>query len=496
MTHFPPFKFDLESRTLWRGAAEVPLTPKASDLLACLIRARGAWVSRDAILSAVWPDTHVQPENVKVLVREIRRALGDSIGSPVFIRSRARRGYAFVAAAVETESSAVDGLIPAQSPRRVARTRELRRLHAALAEGAGLVLVTGGHGDGKTSLCDAFMRDVGASGMARVCYGQCFDRESAHEPYYPLLDALLRLGRALPDTVPRILAEYAPSWLTLFPQWAAWRIDRPRVRRTMLDELSAAVAALAGDLPLVIVIEDLQWADADTLRALAHVAASNGGGGVLVVASCSEGAWSAGPHARGRLLDGCRSRTLVLQPFTCAEVLEYVRARFGTGRLETLAPAVHEATGGNPLLVAAAFDRLVERGMIAAGSAGWARTSPLEAIHRVLPEALAGIVTRHLDTLGPRERAAIEAAAASAVGGGFVLADAAAALQWNEADAADVLAPLARREQLIVRDEDGGYRFRHDRAADAIARRAPRLRQLTFACRVEDRRLSARRAAT
>ncbi len=184
MTHFPPFKFDPEDRTLWRGAAEVPLTPKASDLLACLLRARGAWVSRSAILSTVWPDTHVQPENVKVLVREIRRALGDSIASPAFIRSRARRGYAFVAATVERESPVADGLLPAQSPPYVTRTRELSLLGAALAaDAAPLVLVTGGHGDGKTSLCDAFVRAVRAAGTARVCYGQCFDRESAHESY-------------------------------------------------------------------------------------------------------------------------------------------------------------------------------------------------------------------------------------------------------------------------------------------------------------------------
>jgi len=78
MTHFPPYKFDPHDLTLWRGASEVPLTPKAAALLGCLLAARGARVSKNEILSAVWPDTHVQPENIKVLVREIRHALGDS----------------------------------------------------------------------------------------------------------------------------------------------------------------------------------------------------------------------------------------------------------------------------------------------------------------------------------------------------------------------------------------------------------------------------------
>ncbi len=264
----------------------------------------------------------------------------------------------------------------------------------------------------------------------------------------------------------------------------------------MLDELSTALAAIARDLPLVIVIEDLQWADEDTLRALAHVAASGAGDGVLVLASCSEGVWSAGPRARRRLRDSCRGETVTVPPFTSAQVLEYVRARFGAGALEALAPAVHAATGGTPLLVAAAFDHLVERQLIVSGPAGWARMSTPDRLRRVLPEAVAGVVVRQLETLGSREREAIEAASASAVGPGFVLADVAAALQCEEAEVEAILAPLARREQLIVRDEHGRYRFRHGRAADAIARRAPHLRQQAFACRVEDLRLSARRAAT
>jgi DNA-binding winged helix-turn-helix (wHTH) protein len=497
MTHFPPFKFDPEDRTLWRGATEVPLTPKASALLACLLGARGAWVPRDAILSAVWPDTHVQPENVKVLVCEIRRALGDSIDSPAYIRSRARCGYAFVAATVDGDSSIGEGLLPARSAPYVTRARELGRLRAALAaDSPPLVLVTGGHGDGKTSLCDAFVRDVRAAGTARVAYGQCFERDSAQEPYYPLLDAMLRLDRAHPGIVPRLLAEYAPSWLTFFPQWHGSRGDAVVARRTMLDELCAVLAAIARDLPLVIVIEDLQWADTATLDALAHVAESTEPDGVLVLASCSEGAWRGGRRARRRLLDGSRTGMVALQPFTPAQVLEYVGSRFGAGSFEALAPAVHAATGGNALLVAAVFDHLVERQLIVPGIAAWTRASTLDAIKRVLPDAAAGVITRQLETLGSREREAIEAASASAVGAAFVLADVAAALQCDPAEAEAVLAPLARREQLIVRSEDGRYCFRHARAADAIGRRAPHLRQMAFACRVEDRRLSARRAAT
>jgi DNA-binding winged helix-turn-helix (wHTH) protein/predicted ATPase len=503
MTHFPPFRFDPHHGTLWRGSVEVPLTPKASALLACLLEARGGWVSKAAILAAVWPDTHVQPENVKVLVREIRQALGDSPATPAFIRSLTRRGYAFVAPTIDLPGSAAAGVLSPRSAFHVHRGPELSALTSALPDcSPPLIFVTGGPGVGKTSLCDAFLRTA-ASGAARVTHGQCFDRESPQEPYYPLLDALLRLDRQYPATLPPLLAEHAPSWLSLFPQWSASRHDRVKDRRGMLEQLSAALTAVARERPLAIVIEDLQWADAETLRALAHVAQS--GARVLVIASYSEGAWHAGPDARRSLLAAGPARTTIaLTPFSAAQVREYTNARFGPGPIEALAAMVHAATGGNALMVGAAFDSLIERRMIEPGAAGWQRVAPPDAIARVLPEAVAAVVTRQLETLEPREREAIEAAAA--VGVEFSLDAVAAVLRWGQQEVDAVLGPLARRGQLIVagdatnedalRGSGGRHRFRHACAAEAIARRAPHRRQRAIAGRVQELRDPARRVAT
>ena len=96
MKSFASFRFD-DAQTLWRGNVEVALTRKAARVLSCLLDSAGRWVSKSAIMAAVWPETHVQPENVKVLVHEIRLALGDDARAPRFIRSEAGRGYAFVA---------------------------------------------------------------------------------------------------------------------------------------------------------------------------------------------------------------------------------------------------------------------------------------------------------------------------------------------------------------------------------------------------------------
>ena len=167
MIHFAPFRFDEVDLTLWRGQEPLPLTRKAAHLLTCLLSAGGHWVSKSDILSAVWPDTHVHPDNIKVLVREIRLALHDDAGNPRYVRSEAGRGYAFVAETSDRPHGASDELDP---PLFVNRAGELAALieafDAARAGSTRVVLITGELGIGKTALCDMFLRVARAT--ARV----------------------------------------------------------------------------------------------------------------------------------------------------------------------------------------------------------------------------------------------------------------------------------------------------------------------------------------
>ena len=100
--------------------------------------------------------------------------------------------------------------------------------------------------------------------------------------------------------MPRILAEHAPSWLAHFPQWVGSGTPTVHAVR-MFDELSAALAALSHDLPLILVLEDLQWADVDTVNALARLADSQIPSKLLIVGTCCDGEWTAGERAQHRL---------------------------------------------------------------------------------------------------------------------------------------------------------------------------------------------------
>jgi len=499
--HFATFRFDIEDGTLWRGAEQIPLTGKAASLLRCLVDKAGSWVSKPAIMAAVWPDTHVQPDNIKVLVREIRQAVGDESRHSTFIKSAPGRGYSFIAPFKEPPAPVVvESPVDTRAQIFVNRGPELAALADALdavrASSRRFVLVSGEHGAGKTALSDAFVRTAPAAGPVRVCYGQCFDRELPHEPYYPFLDALIALDRRHPCVVPRVLAQHAPSWLAEFPQWNG--VAAPTVHAIrMFDELCAALAALSHDLPLILVLEDLQWADVDTINALARLAESQIPSKLLIIGTCCVGEWTAGSRAQHRLAAAAtrtpKSTTLALGSLTLEHVGRYLDARFGPDCLSELAPAVHHATAGNPFMMVNAIDSLVTRGLVVEDRGAWRREASLEVIARALPETLSEVISRHVDHLHPTEREALEGAAA--VGLEFTAASVAIALEQSVEYVRRILSPLARRGHLIVTAGApagrGSFRFRHALYADLIAQQAPMLRQL----RVVDRLSGARELA-
>jgi DNA-binding winged helix-turn-helix (wHTH) protein/Tol biopolymer transport system component len=93
---FGPFRFEGVHGLLTRDGAVVPLTPKAAQLLALLLERRGEVVTKDEILTAVWPNTHVTESSLTFHIRMVRRALGDD-ATGHYIETLQKRGYRFVA---------------------------------------------------------------------------------------------------------------------------------------------------------------------------------------------------------------------------------------------------------------------------------------------------------------------------------------------------------------------------------------------------------------
>ena len=98
---------DLEDGGLSSGKDRHTLTPKAAEVLACLIDNADSVVSRDEILRKVWRNLHVSPDLVREYIFEIRKALGDNAKAPIYIETVGRRGFRIVGpVSIRPESSA------------------------------------------------------------------------------------------------------------------------------------------------------------------------------------------------------------------------------------------------------------------------------------------------------------------------------------------------------------------------------------------------------
>jgi DNA-binding winged helix-turn-helix (wHTH) protein len=79
--------------TLTNGESCGRLEPKVMELLAYLATHPGRVISKEELLDAVWPATHVQEVALSRSISEIRRQLGDSARQPTFIETLPKRGY-------------------------------------------------------------------------------------------------------------------------------------------------------------------------------------------------------------------------------------------------------------------------------------------------------------------------------------------------------------------------------------------------------------------
>jgi len=95
--HFDLFRLDPDNARLWRGDQCVVLTLKAFGVLHYLVTHAGQLVTKDALLDTLWPNTAVSDAALRVVISELRKALGDVPQAPQFIATVHRLVYRFLA---------------------------------------------------------------------------------------------------------------------------------------------------------------------------------------------------------------------------------------------------------------------------------------------------------------------------------------------------------------------------------------------------------------
>jgi DNA-binding winged helix-turn-helix (wHTH) protein len=452
---------DLTTRTLWRGDTRVSLTHKAFDILRVLVERAGHVVARDTLLGAVWPDTNVHPDNVKVLIGEIRRALGDDPARPQFIRSIVKRGYIFTAPVVEAPVDLTDrSHLPVFVGRDAEMSLLLDALDRAVLSERQVVFVAGDGGVGKTALCGAFLRVAATRHAMRATWSECVNLTGTPEPYHPLVDVLGRLARSADDgSVGRVLSRHAPSWTLHRPLrssegWRAAAGPQPATTGRMLREIVTAIEALTEKSTLVIWIDDLHWADPATIDVIGSLGQRPDPARLMVVATSRpvETVPAAGALRRvhADLLTHSRATMIRLEPFGLESVSGYLDVQFGNHVSSRAAPALYRTTNGNPLFLMTAVNHLVRSGFFARRDAVWSLDVSADALEAAIPASLASAVARDLEDLAGEERLAI--ASASVIGVEFSLWLTARAAGLEELVLEAILESLARRQRFILRE--------------------------------------------
>lgn len=93
---FGTFRLDISERLLWREGERVPLSEKAFDTLCVLVRRGNHLVSKDELLTQVWPDAVVEENNLDKNISLLRQVLGERTGKGKFIETVRGHGFRFV----------------------------------------------------------------------------------------------------------------------------------------------------------------------------------------------------------------------------------------------------------------------------------------------------------------------------------------------------------------------------------------------------------------
>lgn len=340
----------------------------------------------------------------------------------------------------------------------VGRDHELavldRRLTGARHGRGGLVVVTGEAGIGKTRVlaeADRRARDAGIPVLA----GRSVEGGGA---FRPLAEALLPAAPPALSDDPR-LVPYRPVLGRLIPGWPAETGAVPSVVDPLV-ELGEAVLALLDVLGsrtrpggLLLLLDDLHWADRDTLGLLGYLAGRLPATSVLLAGAARDEA----PVPRGvaDLLDLPGTERLPLSPLDRGQALSLAAARAGRPLSPDAARLVAEAADGLPLLV----EELVEVAVREGARSGDAS--------RPVPRTLASLTARRMAGLPEEAREVVRAAAVLGSGLDWRL------LPRTTGTDEDGVARALRRAvdaHLLVPDPaaPAGLRWRHALTRDAV----------------------------
>jgi class 3 adenylate cyclase/tetratricopeptide (TPR) repeat protein len=341
---------------------------------------------------------------------------------------------------------------------------------ATTGASARTVLVSGEAGVGKSTLASSFAREAYAEG-AVVLYGRC--DEDLVIPYRPFVGALTHLLSNADDAVLSDVGYDNLSVLArLVPDLRKRRIDLTSTtssdpdaeRWLLLGAVVALIERASAGSPIVILLDDLHWADQPTLQLLRHIV-STLVGPILVIGTYRDTELSFSHVLTETLATLTREQSVSRVPLSGLgddEVVSFVEAASGQALDEVgmdLAHLLYRETDGNPFFVTEVLRHLVETRAIVQNDTGrWIPARQL--LDAGFPESVRQVIGSRVGRLG--SDAARVLSAASVIGQEFEVDLLCGMLALDEELVLDVLESAASAALVEeVRSTAGSFRFVH-----------------------------------
>lgn len=388
------------------------------------------------------------------------------------VKRNGRDGVATAAAAEQLSAHRPLGI-----ERFVGRVEELRALVRLLEEAAAgqprVVAISGEAGVGKSTLLRQLEPEVRLRAGTLVT-GRCHeaDVQPPYGPWAEVLDALRRRGAAAADPslyqwreLPQLVPALAPTGAGGTPAPAD---PRGGGKYLLLDEIAEFLRAAARERPLVVVIDDAQWADAASWDVLEHLAPQLDGPDRILVCLTMRA-----EETHGEALER-RRRLSRLEPFreislgrlSRDELRQWVEAAFHRQEVgRELLAFLYRQTEGNPLFVVQLLRTLVDEGAVWHSGERW-EWKPVSELR--LPVGVGDLISRRLARLSPRAQGVLTTAAV--IGREFDVDLAIEAGAGSEDDLLDAVDEGVRAAVLQPSAERGGdrYAFTHVLLAEVL----------------------------
>jgi DNA-binding CsgD family transcriptional regulator len=378
----------------------------------------------------------------------------------------------------------------------VGRDRELAALGAAIEQtlaGNGRILALAGEpGIGKTRTAQVLARYAGQRDMT-VLWGRCIDELGA-PPYWPWLQVIrgflereddahvCSIAGAAASDIAEIIPELAQRLPGLEP--VPHSIDPAQARFRLFDAIAGFWKRAAARTPLLLILDNLHWADAPSLRLLEFLAPEMGGIPLLVLGTYRD-IELARTHplsnTLGELARQPRFQRLRLTGLSLAETSRFMAAAAGQAPTAELLAQVHGQTEGNPLFVKEMTRFLVQEGVL--GTDRPTNGLRAGAGPRRIPEGVKEVIGTRLNRLSRTCNAVL--ANAAVIGRSFSLDVLARLLEDLPEDQRGAALEEALAASVIeALDAPGRYQFSHALIRETLYDEVPAIRRTGLHLRI------------